>query len=210
MAGGDRERGAQDRAAESTERSRLVVAFTKAAGEHGYAGLQLGQVVRYAGVSRATLDTHFKTKEQGLLAAQNAFLDRLWVDVLGACEIPGEWSLRVQAALRAVLSSLVEASNLARVFAVEAPGASPAAAERQFRTLDELAVLLRDGRRHHPVAASLPSATERALVGGIASIVTAHLLVEEPRAIHDLETELVELVLIPFLGETAARRVARS
>lgn len=188
----------------------MVAAFAKAAGEHGYAKLQLGHVLRYAGVPQATLDAHFKTKEQGLLAAQNAFLERLWLDVLAACDIPGEWPLKVRAALRALLGSLVEASNLARVFAVEAPGASLAAAERQFTTLDQLATLLRDGRRHYPAAASLPDATERALVGGIASIVTGHLLVEEPQAIRNLETELVELALIPYLGESEARRAATS
>lgn len=190
------------------QRARIVAAFAKAAAEHGYARLTIEQVLHYAGVSRATLDAHFETKEQGLIAAQEAFLDRLWLDVVAACEAVGEWPLKVRAALAAVLSSLVEASALARVFAIEATAASLGAAERQFAALDQFAALLRDGRCHYPLAASLPEATERALVGGIASIVSGHLLVEDPRAIPSLETELVELVLIPYVGASEARRAA--
>jgi AcrR family transcriptional regulator len=192
------------------DRERLVAAVAKAAAEHGYAQLTMDQVLRYAGVPRAIFDAHFESKEQGLVAAQDAFLDRLWLDAVAACEAPGEWPLKVRAALGAVLSSLVEASNLARVFAVEAAAASLAAAERQFAALDRFATLLHDGRRLYPAAASLPETTERALVGGIASIVSGHLLVEDPQAIPALESQLVELVLIPYLGTGEARRVAAS
>ncbi|MGC1167191.1 MAG: TetR/AcrR family transcriptional regulator [Solirubrobacterales bacterium] len=190
------------------ERRLLIAAFTKAAAEHGYAKLEAEQVLRHAGVPRATFEAHFKTMEQGLIAAQDTFLDRLWLDVTAACESTDEWPLKVRAAMAAVLSSLAEASSQARVFAIEATAASLAAAERQFAALDRFAKLLRDGRAIYPCAATLPEATERALVGGIASIVSGHLLVEEPQAIPRLESELVELVLIPYVGEGEARRVA--
>jgi AcrR family transcriptional regulator len=190
------------------QRERIVAAFAKAAAEHGYAKLEIEQVLRYADVPRSTFDAYFESKEQGLIAAQEAFLDRLWLDVVSACESPAKWPLKVRAALGAILSSLVEASNLARVFAVEATAVSLGAAERQFAVLDQFAALLHDGRRHYPAAASLPEATERALVGGIASIVAGHLLMEDPQAIPVLEAQLVELLLIPYLGEGEARRVA--
>ena len=190
------------------ERERIVAAISKTACEHGYAKLSLEQVLRYANVPRSTFDAHFASKEQGLIAAQDAFLDRLWLDVVSACDSPAKWPLKVRRALGAILSSLVEASDLARVFAVEAAAVSLVAAERQFAALDQLATLLREGRRHYPDAASLPDVTERALVGGIVSIVSAHLLMEDRQAIPGLEEQLVELVLIPYLGEGEARRVA--
>lgn len=195
---------------EATEEQRelLVAAFAKAAAEQGYAKLEVEQVLRYAGVSRATFDAHFKSMEQGLIAAQDAFLDRLWWDVIGACGGSGEWPLKVRAAIGAVLDSVGEASSLARVFAIEATASSLAAAERQFAALDRFATLLRDGRTIYPAAATLPAATERALVGGIASILSGHLLVEEPQVIAALESQLVELLLIPYLGEAEARLVA--
>jgi len=192
------------------ERDRLIAAFTKAISEHGYAGLEIEQVLRYARVPRATFDAHFESKEQGLVAAQDAFLKRLWLDVAAACEGPGEWPLKVRAAVLAILASLAEADSLARVFAVEATAASLVAAERQYAALDRFARLLRDGRRHFPRAETLPAATERALVGGIASIVSGHLLMEDARAIPALGMQLSEFLLIPYLGEGEARRVARA
>ncbi len=190
------------------DREGLVAAFGKAAAEYGYAALTVEQVVAYAGVPREIFEVHFATKEQGLVAAQDAFLERLWIDAAHACEESEEWPQRVRAGVAAILASLVEASALARVFAVEACAASLAAAERQFSALDQFADLLRRGRRKYPAAVPLPDATERALIGGIASIVSVHLLMENPQAIPPLEGELVELLLIPYLGETEARRVA--
>lgn len=208
VASGDSQQHSEALSGYAQDRERLVAAFGKVAAEHGYSELEIEQVLRYSGVPRATFDAHFQSKEQGLIAAQDAFLERLWLDVVGACEAPAEWPLKVRAALGAVLTSLVEASTLARAFAVEAVAASLAAAERQFATLDQFAALLRDGRRHFPAASSLPDATERALVGGIASIISGHLLMEDLEAIPALETQLVEIVLIPYLGEEEARRVA--
>lgn len=107
-----------------------------------------------------------------------------------------------------MISSLVEASTLARIFAVEATAASFAAAERQFAALEQFASLLREGRRRYPRAASLPAPTERVLIGGIASIVSQHLLAEDPGALPALESQLVESLLLPYLGEGEAKRFA--
>lgn len=210
MAGGDFQRGSEASSGDIEDRERLIAAVAKAAADYSYAELTVDHVTRYAGISRSIFFVHFETKEQALVAAQDAFLERLWLDVTHACEAVQAWPLKVRAGLAAILTSLVEASNLARVFAVEASAASPAAAERQFAALDQFAALLRDGRRHYPEAESLPQATERALVGGIASIVSSHLLMEDPQAIPSLETQLVEFVLIPYLGKQEARRTAAS
>lgn len=206
--GGGTQRGSSGEHGADPERDRLIAAFGKAASEHGYRDLTVEQVARYAGTSRARIEAYFGSKEQGLVAAQDAFLDRLRLDVLDACAGPGEWPLRVRAAMRSLIASLVEASALARVFAVEATAVSFAAAERQLAVLDAFAKLLREGRRDNPAASALPPVTERAVVGGIASIITGFLLAEEPQALASLETELVELVLIPYVGREQASRIA--
>jgi AcrR family transcriptional regulator len=190
------------------ERQRLLAAFTKVAAEHGYADLEIEQVCAYAGVTRETFEAHFETKEQGLVAAQDAFLRQLLLDVVAVCDTPVEWPLRVRAGLEAVISSLLEARGLARVFAVEAAANSIAAAERQRAIFDEFAALLREGRRHYPAAASLPDVTEQVVIAGVAAIVSGHLLLEDPLAIPTEEAQLVELLLMPYVGAAEARRFA--
>ena len=211
MSGGRSQRYVRDDSGQSTpeaQRERLVAAIARGAAEQGFDKLTVEHVVRYAGVPAATFYEHFSTKEQGLMAAFDAFLDRLWLEVSAVCETDAEWPQKVKAAIDVTLSYLAEASSVARVFAVEAASASLAATERQLAALESFATLLRDGRSLYPRAAELPVPTERALVGGIASIISGHLLAEEPQVLVDLEPELIELVLIPYLGQSEAKRVA--
>lgn len=191
-----------------SERERLVAAFTRAAVEYGYRNVDLDRVARYAALSRHRLELHFGSGERGLLAAQEAFLEALWLEGIAACEAAEGWPFRVQAGLRAVVGTVVEADAIARVFIVEAVASSLAAAERQFAAIDRFAELLREGRRLCPRAASLPAATERLLVGGVLSILCDHLLAEDPGAIPLLEEQLVELLLVPYLGASEARRIS--
>lgn len=167
------------------------------------------RVARYAGIPLERCRQYFPTKEQGLVAAQDAFLDRLWNEVISARNAADAWPDGLRAALHAVLEIVVEASPLARVFMVEATAASMAAAERQYAFLGRLADLLLRGRVVYPRAALLPSATERLLVGGMASIICERLLAEEPLALAELEPQLAEILLMPYLGAAEARRQAR-
>lgn len=191
-----------------SERDRLVAAFTRVAVDYGYRNIEVERVSRYAGVSPERLELHFGTKERGLIAAQERFLEGLWSEGVAACDPADEWPRRVQAALSAVLGAVVDASALARVFTVEAAACSLAAAERQFAAIDRFAGLLQDGRRLYPRAVSLPQETERALIGGVASILCDHLLAEDPAAISALEPQLVELLLAPYLGLSEAQRIS--
>jgi AcrR family transcriptional regulator len=209
-AGGYQGEGDRGSDALGAERDRLIAAFGRAASEHGLRALTVAQVTHYAGLTTAEFERHLGSKEGGLLAAQDAYLDRLWLDVREACAGPAIWPDKVSFAIKALIASLAETSDLARVFVVEAWVDSFAAVERQFATLDSFAALLSEGRRFYPQASTLPSITERVLVGGIASIVRGRLLAEEPRSLAALEPELVELVLIPYLGLAEARRIART
>jgi AcrR family transcriptional regulator len=63
--------------ADVDQRSRIVSAFSKAAGEQGYSHLDIATVARYAGVSTEQFYEQFTSVEQALVAAQEAFLNRL-------------------------------------------------------------------------------------------------------------------------------------
>jgi AcrR family transcriptional regulator len=190
------------------DRDRLVAAISKAAAEHGYEALTIEQITGYAGLSREAFDAHFDSREQGLMAAQEVFLKRLLAEASSACEGAAPWPVRLRAGLQAVLASLIESYALARVFTVEADAAGLALAERQLVALDDFARLMRAGRDGLPDTATLPTITERLLVGGVASLVRERLLLEEQAVPPPLEAELTELLLIPYVGRAEARRVA--
>jgi AcrR family transcriptional regulator len=191
------------------ERGRIVTAIAKAVADYGYAELTLEQVLASARVTPAQFEAHFQSLEQGLIAAQEEFLERLRVEVASACDLDRAWTDNVRAALDAALAYLAEANVLARGFAVEATAASLAVSERQYATLETFADLLREGRRFYPQAAEMPPMIENALVGGIASIVANRLLSEEPQALADLEPQLAEFLLVPYVGRSEASRLAQ-
>lgn len=191
------------------ERQRLVAAISKTAAEHGYAGLSVEKIVDSAELDRDVFDAHFGSRDEGLVAAQELFIQHLLFDAVHACEREGSWPMRLARGLRAVLAGLGERAELARVFVVEADAAARLMlAEQQLTALDEFAALLRLGRQDWPAAAELPKLTERALVGGIASLINQRLLREEPAATRSFEAEVTELMLIPYVGGREARRIA--
>lgn len=209
MAGGEPQRRLQAEPEEREEtRARLLAAVAKAAGEQGYEQVTVERVARYAGVADVVFFQHFESREQALIAAYDSFVERLWQEAIAACDTIAPWPLRVRKAVGAILASLVEASSIARAFVVEASAASIAGAERQIAAVNRFAALLQDGRGANRRARELPEATERTLVGGIASIVSGCLLAEDPQALRALEPQLVELVLIPYVGATEAKRAA--
>jgi hypothetical protein len=194
---------------QSVGRDRIVAGITKAVTECGHAGLTLDQALRHSGASQAEFESHFESIEQGVIAAQDTFLERLWLEVAAACEFDQAWTVNLTEGLAAGLTYIRETSALARVFTVEAAASSLAVSDQQFAVLDRFAEFLREGRKYNPRAAELPEVTERVLIGGIASLVTGHLLSEDEAALEGLESELAELVLIFFVGRDEARRIVR-
>lgn len=208
MAGGEPQRRLQDGPEEREEtRARLLAAVAKAAGEQGYGQVTIERVVLYAGATDVAFFQHFESREQALIAAYDSFVERLWDEAVGACAETAPWPARVRGAIAAVIGSLTEASSIARAFLVEATASSIAGTERQIVAMERFAELLREGRDASD-SSDLPEATERALIGGIASIVSGCLLAEDPQALPALEPQLVELVLIPYVGVDEARRAA--
>ncbi|HEX5984704.1 MAG TPA: hypothetical protein VFY69_10900 [Solirubrobacterales bacterium] len=168
------------------------------------------QVLAYARVTPEEFEAHFRSLDQGLIAAQEDFLERLRLEVATACDLDRAWPDNVRAALDAALAYVAEANAMARGFAVEATASSLAASERQYAALESFADLLREGRRFYPQAAQMPPTTERALVGGVASIISDRLLSEEPQALVDLEPQLAEFLLVPYLGRAGASRFTQN
>jgi AcrR family transcriptional regulator len=182
------------------ERSRIVGALSRELGERGSLGaVSLERVMREANVGDGAFERHFGSVEEAMLAAQDAFLDKLLLEAASGCGGP-DWPTSVRDAIDSMLAYVAEASTLARVLAFEVSGMSMAAQERRFSRLNGLAELLRDGRRLYPRTAKMPASMEPTLVGGIASIVSGRLLAEDTQGFDQLSTELADAVLSFYLG----------
>ena len=75
--------------------------------------------------------------------------------------------------------------------------------------MQRFAGLLRPEPNDEPPPGSRAHARERALVGGIATLIVHRLEAGEAERLPELLPDLYELVLTPYLGREEARRLAR-
>jgi hypothetical protein len=132
-------------------------------------------------------------------------LGRLQVSILDACRRQDTWPAKVAAGVAAAADFAATEPETARMLTIQALIQRPDGGRRYMRMIQHFAELLgaeapRDRRR--------PVSTERALVGGVATTIADHIREE---TLGDLRAEvpaLVELVLVPYLGQAEARRWA--
>jgi AcrR family transcriptional regulator len=178
------------------------------AAERGYDSVTAAEVAATAGVPAEAFHSHFESKRQCLGAAYDAFLERLVTETRESIDADQDWPLQVKGAVAAGLEFVTETASRARFFAVEALDAGPLMLERYLTAIERSVPLLHSGRDHSPGAAGLPTITEPVLIGGVACLVGGALLQEEEAELPAMESELVEILLTPYLGAEEARRIA--
>lgn len=198
-------RGSERGAAGEEARDLLVAAFTKVASERGYAATAPADVTAVAGLPPEAYAAHFEDLRQCLLAAYDRFVASLVAEVEEAMDPAAPWHDQVRAAVRAAVAFIAERPAAARLFAVEAIANGPVVIERYEAAMDRIAALLRLGRDCSERAGELPELTERVLVAGASDLVVATLLAEESERFETLETELTDVLLLPYLPEGSTR-----
>ncbi|HZK16150.1 MAG TPA: hypothetical protein VFC52_06145, partial [Solirubrobacterales bacterium] len=118
------------------------------------------------------------------------------------------WTERVVEAVRQGLRFAASEPAAANVLTNEAQARGRDGVERYDRLLDYLAGLLEPGREESAHGWILPEVTERAIAGGVATIVATRVDRGREGELPGLVAEVVQFVLTPYLGTEEARRVA--
>lgn len=139
-------------------------------------------------------------------AAFSGAVARLQVAVLAACEEQEVWPAKVAAAIAAAVEFAVHDPQSIQLLAVDALVRRPDGGQRYVRMIEHFAELL---RADAPPDRRRPKTTEQALVGGIATTMADRLRFETTGALVATTPELVEFVLLPYLGPTEAKHWAR-
>jgi AcrR family transcriptional regulator len=202
------------------QRDRLLAAAASVIAEQGYAALVVGDITTRAQVSRATFYKLFEDKHDCVLASQRWAFDRLHRAIVDATESvadgtdaasEGEWPRAVGAGVAAALDFAVEFPGQARlVLASSHSPSEPKLARDGLAIHLRLVRLLRAGSRGHPGVLSPSELTEQAAVGAAMSIVENCLTAGEPEALPELKSDLVQIVMTPYLGGDEAGRIARA
>jgi hypothetical protein len=130
---------------------------------------------------------------------------RLQVAVLEACREVEEWPAKVAAGIAAVIDFAATEPESVQLLTVEALIQRPDGGRRYVQTIEHFAELL---RAEAPVDERRPKSTEQALVGGVATTIADRIRHDSPSKLQATVPELVEFVLLPYLGSAEAKRWA--
>ncbi len=189
------------------QRLRIVAAMLEALPRHGYAGTTIGHVTSEAGVSRAAFYQQFEDKEECFLATYDLAIRWLCERVERAMAVEPAWSARIRVGASHALRLLAANPPIAHLVAIDVFHAGPAARQHQQGHLSHLAEALRAGRAGHP---ELPVELEEMLLGGALSMIGRYVDAGRTEQLPDATPELLEYLLIPYLGSEETKRVAHA
>jgi hypothetical protein len=135
-------------------------------------------------------------------AAFSAAVARLQIAVLSACEREEVWPAKVASAVAATVRFATSDPDSVQLLAVDALIRRPDGSQRYLRTIEHFADLLRG---EAPSDRRRPRMTEQALVGGIATTIADRLRHDTPAELLATVPELVEFVLLPYVGPVEAK-----
>jgi AcrR family transcriptional regulator len=188
------------------QRARLISAFTEVAAQVGVANVTVARIVARAGVSRRTYYELFLDREECFLAALDDAIAGVREAVLAVHDPTARWHERIRGGLVALLAFIEDHPDTGRLLVVGSLGAGQAALERRERILARVIAAVDEGRGEAGGASSLPPMTAEGAVGGALSVLHTRLSGEEDGSLLALTGPLMAMLVLPFLGASAARR----
>jgi AcrR family transcriptional regulator len=193
----------------ANQRERMLSAAATIFAERGYAAMSVSDVIKRAGVSRATFYQLFGNKLECLLAAQERALDGLQELIAAACRSQQDWPRGVAAAVGALLDFTARFPGDARLILASSHALSePELAREGVAVHEQMGELLGESAARCPSARSPDGLSQRAAVGAAMSLLGSCLAADEIAAIPELKPDLVQIILAPYLGDNEAKRVA--
>lgn len=190
------------------QRARIIGALAEETAEKGYRAVTVAHIVKRAGIARNTFYENFGSKEECFLAAQEYAMSTALERVVAAAGEIDDWPRRVRAGITAFLDYVAEEPALARTCMVESLSAGPASVRYYEESQQAFVSLFQLGRDVSPHGRDLPETLEEALIGGVFWIVYQRLTGPDANRVAELQPELTEFILTPYLGADEANEIA--
>jgi len=189
---------------QNNQRQRVLRAVVEVASGNGYGGLTVRDVITRAGVSRRTFYEHFENKEQAFLAAYELVVGRLAEEVLASSTRGGSWCDRIGLGLSTFLDRLAGDPALAHLCVIEVLAAGPAALAGRAAAMDAFRTFLEPGLEEAPAGMPVPALAAETAIGGAYEVVYSLVLQGRTAELPMLLPDLLQIILLPFVGPEAA------
>jgi len=188
------------------QRARLLSAAMVAVDELGYAHTTVSDITARAHVSRRTFYELFRDREDCLLAVLDSTVERVR-GLFADAGLEGlSWRERVRGGLLAILGLFDSEPALGRVCVVHSAQAGPRILERREQIVGALTDTIDAGRGEGARGGDCPSLTAEGLVGATLSILHARLSRHEGAPLSALASDLMGMIVLPYLGPAVARQ----
>jgi AcrR family transcriptional regulator/DNA-binding MarR family transcriptional regulator len=184
----------------------MIAAMFESCVERGAANVTVADVVTNAGVSRRTFYEIFADCEDCLLAAFEEAIARASRRVVPAYRSERRWQDRVRVSLEALLTFLDGDPRMGRFLVVETLSAGPAVLRRRMALLACMVEVVEGGVAKGAAGRAQSSITAEGTVGAVVSVIHAHLLTADGGPLIELVNPLMSIIVLPYLGQAAARR----
>jgi AcrR family transcriptional regulator len=184
----------------------MLTAAVETVTEVGYARMTVAQVISRARVSRKTFYDVFADREDCFLCAFKQAIDRASLLAREAYDGEDSWSEGVRAGLARLLALMEAQPGLSKLCIVEALGAGERVLEYRAHALDEFASVIDRGRFVSEAISEPPEVTAEGIVGAVFAVLHARVLDGGARSLSDLQGPLMSMIVLPFLGASAASR----
>lgn len=193
---------------ERSQRERLMAAVVRVSAAKGYEATSVADILEEAGVGRESFYELFADKQDCMIAARRLLIEDL-ADAIGAAfEQPGSWIDRVREALATALDWFAADPIAGRVLMLELAALGPISRAIFQEEYDRFIRLLDEGLDGSGPRPEVPRATGLA-VGAAFARIYDEVARGRTDALPRMLPELTYEVLVPFLGEAAAREEER-
>ncbi len=197
---------------EDIQRTEILEALAAIVAERGVGGVTLADTLTRAGVTRRVFYGLFADVDACLLAAFDLGVERAAQRIVPAYAAQSRWRDAIRAALAEQLRFLDDEPALGRLCVVHSLGGGPALLRRRTEVQSALCKAVDRGRAEGAAGRTeLPPVVAEGVVGAVLAVVQARLLAQdadppEERPAIELFGSLMSLVVLPYLGASAARR----
>jgi AcrR family transcriptional regulator len=190
-----------------SQRERLLTAAAKVCAERGYDATTVATILAEAGVGRETFYELFDDRRTCVLEAHQVLLDGLIERVRVTYSGSGAWVERCRATIATLLDWFAADPLLGRFLLVELAAIGPEFHERFEAGYDRFVAVIDEGLDPELPRSELLPATSLA-VGAAISRVYGEVAAGRGEDLSALVPSLTYEVLVPYLGEDAARTAA--
>jgi AcrR family transcriptional regulator len=190
------------------QRERFTRGLAEVLMTKAYDEVTVADVCLRVGGSRRTFYEYFDDKVGCLLAAYDDAVGAALGEALGSFDAAPDWAAGIRDGLATLLDVMADEPELTRLCVMDVLACGQSGRQRHTATLDALAAIIDRGRAEVPDDLVLPDLLGRAAAGAGFSLIYDWVCTDRTAELPRLAPQLTSIVLVPYIGRTAAARYA--